>query len=95
MPEADPSGLPAPVGHAALALLSLLPLVVHVPTNLNIVLTAVLTVWVGSWRSVKPEPPAEAMSKKVPPAAAGCAHWRADCCTCCTHAFMLRSVLTD
>ena len=67
MPDAAPAGLPAPIGHAALALLTLLPLVLHVPTNANIVLTAALTVWVGSWRSVKPEPPAEAMSKKVPP----------------------------
>ncbi|EFN53579.1 hypothetical protein CHLNCDRAFT_36436 [Chlorella variabilis] len=64
MPDAAPAGLPAPIGHAALALLTLLPLVLHVPTNANIVLTAALTVWVGSWRSVKPEPPAEAMSKK-------------------------------
>lgn len=102
MPEAtaEPStGLPVPLAHAALGLLLVLPLVTSVPTNFNIVLTAVLTVrgalgnhpsrpgsslpytstacnsrhlllaclqvYVGSWRSVKPEPPAEAMSKKA------------------------------
>lgn len=56
--------LPAPLFHAALAVLALAPLVVPVDTNTNIVLTAALTVLVGSWRSVKPEPPAEAMTKK-------------------------------
>ncbi|KAL4459154.1 hypothetical protein ABPG75_014019 [Micractinium tetrahymenae] len=58
------SPLAAPYAHAALALLALAPLVVDVPVNVNIVVTAVLTVFVGCARSVKPEPPPEAMTKK-------------------------------
>jgi len=57
--------LKAPLAHAALGLLAVAPLVLPVPTNANIVLTAALTVFVGCWRSVKPEPPPEAMTKKV------------------------------
>ncbi|KAL4427143.1 hypothetical protein ABPG77_001147 [Micractinium sp. CCAP 211/92] len=56
--------LAAPFAHALLALLAVAPLVVDVPVNANIVATAVLTVFVGCARSVKPEPPAEAMTKK-------------------------------
>ncbi|KAL6903792.1 hypothetical protein ACP4OV_004605 [Aristida adscensionis] len=48
----------------ALAGLSLAPLVVKVNPNVNIVLTACLTVYVGCFRSVKPTPPAETMSKE-------------------------------
>ena len=59
------SALPAPLAHAALAVLALAPLLVQVPVNASIVLTAAITVLVGCWRSVKPEPPAEAMTKKV------------------------------
>jgi hypothetical protein len=59
------SALPAPLAHAALAVLAIAPLLVQVPVNANIVLTAAITVLVGCWRSVKPEPPAEAMTKKV------------------------------
>jgi hypothetical protein len=40
----DASRLPAPWAHAALGVLAVLPLVFDVPTNVNIVLTAVLTV---------------------------------------------------
>lgn len=58
------SALPAPLAHAALAVLALAPLLVQVPVNASIVLTAAITVLVGCWRSVKPEPPAEAMTKK-------------------------------
>jgi hypothetical protein len=61
--EAAPE-VPAPWAHAALLVLAVLPLVVPVPTNVNIVLTASATVFCGAWRSVKPEPPAEAMTKK-------------------------------
>lgn len=60
----DASRLPAPWAHAALGVLAVLPLVFDVPANVNIVLTAVLTVCVGSWRSVKPDPPSESMTKK-------------------------------
>ena len=55
----------APCRHAALVALAVAPLLVAVPPNVNIVVTACLTVLVGCWRSVKPEPPPEAMSKKV------------------------------
>mmetsp|Transcript_25985 Transcript_25985/g.56637 ORF Transcript_25985/g.56637 Transcript_25985/m.56637 type:complete len:387 (+) Transcript_25985:149-1309(+) len=54
---------PALKAHLALMLLSVLSLVTNVPTNLNIVVTAALTVYAGSWRSVKPTPPAESMTK--------------------------------
>lgn len=57
--------LQAPLAHAALFALAVAPLLVHVPTNANIIATAALTVLVGCWRSVKPEPPPESMSKKV------------------------------
>ena len=39
------------------AALSLAPLVVKVNPNLNVILTACLTVYVGCYRSVKPTPP--------------------------------------
>lgn len=53
------------LAHAALLIVALLPLVAPVPTNVNIVITAAITVFAGCWRSVKAEPPAEAMTKKV------------------------------
>ncbi|GAB4813141.1 hypothetical protein N2152v2_000187 [Parachlorella kessleri] len=59
-----PTSVPAPLAHVALTLVALLPLVVPVPANLNVIVTACLTVFNGCWRSVKPTPPAEAMSKK-------------------------------
>jgi len=57
-------GVPAPLAHAVLSIIYILPLFVPIPTNINIVLTAAATVYVGSWRSVKAEPPTEAMTKK-------------------------------
>ncbi|EMS68855.1 Minor histocompatibility antigen H13 [Triticum urartu] len=48
----------------ALAGLSLAPLVINVNPNLNVILTACLTVYVGCYRSVKSTPPAETMSKE-------------------------------
>ncbi|KAJ1277545.1 hypothetical protein BS78_04G012800 [Paspalum vaginatum] len=48
----------------ALAGLSLAPLVVKVNPNVNVILTACLTVYVGCYRSVKPTPPSETMSKE-------------------------------
>ncbi|KAG9137945.1 hypothetical protein Leryth_020769 [Lithospermum erythrorhizon] len=47
-----------------LAGLSLAPLVVNVDPNLNVILTACLTVFVGCCRSVKPTPPSETMSNE-------------------------------
>ncbi|CAL5428111.1 unnamed protein product [Camellia sinensis] len=44
--------------------LSLAPLVVKVNPNLNVILTACLTVYVGCYRSVKPTPPSETMSNE-------------------------------
>lgn len=58
------SSKPAPKAHALLFVVSILPLVVNVPANFNIVLTACLTVYAGCWRSVKPAPPTETMTKK-------------------------------
>jgi minor histocompatibility antigen H13 len=55
---------PAIVAHAALLLLSALPLIMNVPTNLNVVATASLAVYCGSWRSIKIEPITESMSGK-------------------------------
>jgi hypothetical protein len=68
----DPQHAPlqAPGAHAALAALAVAPLLLSVPVNANIVLTAVMCVYVGCWRSVKPEPPLESMTKKVRAAAA-------------------------
>ncbi|MBA0745095.1 hypothetical protein Gogos_007686, partial [Gossypium gossypioides] len=40
------------------------PLVVKVDPNLNVILTACLAVYVGCYRSVKPTPPSETMSKE-------------------------------
>ncbi|CAH1446550.1 unnamed protein product [Lactuca virosa] len=46
----------------ALAGLTLAPLVMKVDPNINVILTACLTVFVGCYRSVKPTPPSETMS---------------------------------
>ncbi|GAB4835274.1 hypothetical protein Ancab_000183 [Ancistrocladus abbreviatus] len=48
----------------ALAGLTLAPLVTKVEPNLNVILTACLTVYVGCYRSVKPTPPSETMSNE-------------------------------
>ncbi|KAL3653327.1 hypothetical protein CASFOL_003008 [Castilleja foliolosa] len=45
------------LANLALAGLTLAPLVVQVDPNLNVILTACLTVYVGCYRSVKPTPP--------------------------------------
>ncbi|KAF6165824.1 hypothetical protein GIB67_012721 [Kingdonia uniflora] len=52
------------IANLALAGLTLAPLVVKVDPNLNVILTACLTVYVGCYRSVKPTPPSETMSKE-------------------------------
>ncbi|KAM1224583.1 signal peptide peptidase-like [Malus sylvestris] len=52
------------IANIALAGLTLAPLVVKVDPNLNVVLTACLTVFVGCYRSVKPTPPSETMSNE-------------------------------
>lgn len=48
----------------ALLGLTLAPLVQNVDPNLNVILTASLTVYVGCYRSVKPTPPSETMSNE-------------------------------
>lgn len=48
----------------ALFALNLAPLVMKVNPNLNVILTACLTVYVGCYRSVKPTPPSETMSNE-------------------------------
>lgn len=55
---------PAPKAHLLLLLLTFLPTVVYIPYSVNIVLHAALTVYVGSWRSVKEGAPSEQMTKK-------------------------------
>mmetsp|Transcript_32005 Transcript_32005/g.90833 ORF Transcript_32005/g.90833 Transcript_32005/m.90833 type:complete len:374 (+) Transcript_32005:157-1278(+) len=64
-PEAPPA-VPCPKIHAALLVWSLLPLMVNVNPNLNVVVTASLAVLAGSWRSVKPTavPLQDRMSKQ-------------------------------
>ena len=57
--------LPCPLSHLVLALVAVAPAVITVPANLNIVLTAATTVWVGSKRSVKDTPPEESMTRTV------------------------------
>ncbi|XP_047152266.1 signal peptide peptidase-like [Vigna umbellata] len=52
------------IANLALTGLSLAPLVVKVDPNLNVILTACLTVFVGCYRSVKPTPPTETMSNE-------------------------------
>lgn len=54
-----------PLWHCVLMAQASLPLVIEVPAELNIVCTALLTVLVGCWRSVKPQGPTDTMSKKV------------------------------
>mmetsp|Transcript_18040 Transcript_18040/g.30850 ORF Transcript_18040/g.30850 Transcript_18040/m.30850 type:complete len:378 (-) Transcript_18040:308-1441(-) len=55
---------PAPKGHVLLLLITFAPLVVNVPANLSVILHAAITVYCGCWRSVKPEPPTESMTKQ-------------------------------
>mmetsp|Transcript_18937 Transcript_18937/g.53063 ORF Transcript_18937/g.53063 Transcript_18937/m.53063 type:complete len:355 (-) Transcript_18937:316-1380(-) len=57
---------PAVKAHFLLVVLSLLPTLLPslIPVNFLIVLTASLAVYSGSWRSVKPVPPTESMTKK-------------------------------
>ncbi|CAM8967218.1 unnamed protein product [Rhodiola kirilowii] len=52
------------IGELALAGITLAPLVVHIDPNVNVILTACLTVYVGCHRSVKPTPPTETMSNE-------------------------------
>ena len=44
--------------------LTLAPLVMKVDPNVNVVLTACLTVYVGCYRSVKPTPPSVSATRK-------------------------------
>ena len=63
------NGVPLPGAHLALAAVTLLPLLTNrtwvLPTDINIIITAALCVYVGSWRSVKVAPPDQSMSRKV------------------------------
>ncbi|MCE2055420.1 hypothetical protein HAX54_042550 [Datura stramonium] len=52
------------LANVALLGLSLAPLVVNVDPNVNVIVTACLTVFVGCCRSVKPTPPSETMSNE-------------------------------
>ena len=57
-------GTPANKAHLLLLTISVLPLFMHVNVNFNIVATAALAVYAGSWRSIKSTPPTETMTKK-------------------------------
>ncbi|KAF3653684.1 Signal peptide peptidase 1 [Capsicum annuum] len=52
------------LANVALLGLSMAPLVVNVDPNVNVIVTACLTVFVGCCRSVKPTPPSETMSNE-------------------------------
>ncbi|XP_022756163.1 signal peptide peptidase-like isoform X1 [Durio zibethinus] len=52
------------LANLALAGLTFTPLFVKVDPNLNVILTACLTVYAGCYRSVKPTPPSETMSNE-------------------------------
>ncbi|KAK7311796.1 hypothetical protein RJT34_10161 [Clitoria ternatea] len=52
------------IANFALAGLTFAPLVVKIDPNVNVILTACLTVFVGCYRSVKPTPPTETMSNE-------------------------------
>ncbi|RYR55003.1 hypothetical protein Ahy_A06g030262 isoform A [Arachis hypogaea] len=52
------------IANLALAGLTFAPLVIKVEPNVNVILTACLTVFVGCYRSVKPTPPSETMSNE-------------------------------
>ena len=63
--ECDAGTPSAPFTHLLIVALVLLPLAVQVPVNLNIVALPVLTIFAGSWRSVKISgPPGEVMTQK-------------------------------
>ena len=65
MDDKHPPTSPAYFAHAALVIVAALPLVWQIPVGLNIVITAALCVYVGCWRSVKPLPPIDSMTRKV------------------------------
>lgn len=59
----DGAGLPPALkAHALLLLLSVVPTVLYLPYSVSVVLHAALTVYVGSWRSVRADPPTESMT---------------------------------
>jgi len=62
--QSHKTGMAEKAASAALIGLTLLPLVVKVNPNFNVVATACLTVFIGCHRSVKPAPPSETMSKE-------------------------------
>lgn len=58
-------GSTAVIAQLLLLVLTILPLAVSVPANINIIATASMCVFVGCWRSAKDTPPSESMTKKV------------------------------
>ena len=63
----DEEALPlaVPWAHAALIAGAVAPLFLPVNTNVNVIATATLTVYIGCHRSVKPDPPEDSMSQSV------------------------------
>ena len=53
----------APLAHILMCLVAVLPLWVPIDPNLNVILTASTCVFLGCFRSVKPTPPTESMTK--------------------------------
>lgn len=64
-PEPAQQQFPTPLGHLTLIAAWLLPYFVTVPSHLNTIITATLTVYVGCWRSVKTTAPTESMTTQV------------------------------
>ena len=52
------------ISHVAVLVNAVLPVFVPYPPNVNVIVTAAIVVFCGCWRSIKPEPPVESMSKK-------------------------------
>jgi minor histocompatibility antigen H13 len=52
------------ISHVAVLVNAVLPVFVPYPPNINVIVTAAIVVFCGCWRSIKPEPPVESMSKK-------------------------------
>ena len=55
--------LPALKAHLIIFCIELICLVLPLPVNVNVVVTAALTVYAGCWRSLKEAPPTESMTK--------------------------------
>ncbi|KAK9791124.1 hypothetical protein WJX73_002663 [Symbiochloris irregularis] len=62
--QSEDESVPVPFAHLLLLTVAVLPLFYVIDSGVNVVLLACLCVYVGCWRSVKPLPPVDAMTKK-------------------------------